>query len=56
MEKVSLVSKSFWMSFFGYYTTKLKKLSKTGYKYSTRFIFNYGFDAVLLVGNFSFIY
>ena len=49
-KRVSLISRSFWYSFFGYYFNFLKRVSNKTIKFSSMFIFNYGFDVMLLTG------
>lgn len=54
MEKrnVSIVSKSFWYSFLGYYMKALGRAFNKTKKHSTRIFFNYGFDILLSFGKY----
>lgn len=49
-QRVSLMSTRFWNSFFFYYLRFFKGLANKSYGYGKHFLFNYGFDTLLIIG------
>lgn len=50
-ETVGIISKKFWITFINRYVSFIKKIYGKGVKYGVIFLFNYGFDVLLIIGN-----